>query len=132
MTIEEKWASLSPRERDAWVAEKVMGHKAFKDRATGLYCEEVKIDGFLHKGIDARRKLPNYSTDIAAAWPIAEEFKLALIPSKNGWSAGPAEGEIPLDVIDVDPAYLNAGSAFWAWASNAPEAICLAALKAVT
>ena len=61
------------------------------------------------------------STDIAAAWPIAERLRLCLIPRVDGgWNALPWE-----DVRDSGPLPASAGSAH-----TAPLAICRAALKA--
>ncbi|MEK4360785.1 hypothetical protein NYE48_27650 [Paenibacillus sp. FSL M7-1455] len=56
-----KWNRMTPRERDAWVAEVVFGWKTLGDGRVR------SSDGFMIRAI------PEYTTDISAAWAIVEE-----------------------------------------------------------
>lgn len=67
MTKEEviaKWNSLSPRERDAWIAETMMGLKLDKHRP-GMYLAELYS-----------AYIPNYSEKMSAAWQVLGKFPL--------------------------------------------------------
>lgn len=113
----------SGRELDALVAEKVMGlkHVFNADLTEGW----IDIDTVC-------RSLPSYSTDIAAAWKVVEKLQ-AYNPF---WDA---DGFME---FDLSPTSGVDGERGWtcnfgddntrAYASTAPHAICLAALKAVT
>lgn len=99
---------------DAMVAEKVMGWR----HDPGTY----EGSRYLLDPAGARSAIPNYSTDIAAAWEVVEKlkgatahFQLQSIP--GGWSTR----------IFRVPAGLSNEEI----ADTAPMAICLAALKAV-
>lgn len=121
------------RELDALVAKKVMG---WREVITGVYCISGAA-GVPPENADGWWKtIPRYSTDIAAAWEVVEklrgpnddefgggEFWKFLDCSEAGWRA-----ELFLDLGDgADaPALLAAGVGY-----ALPEAICLAALKAV-
>ncbi len=89
----------------------------------------------------ALHSLPYYSTDIAAAWEVAEKMKLAVLPrtfdsygrgeSETGYWAGHLgyEDDIPGEANGDDGAYVE--SRVWgAFGETAPHAIALAALKA--
>jgi len=124
------------RELDALVAQYVLGHKlctgdqaivltnkAFPDRPgwETWYIDDWHIleDPIPDAGLE---RLPYYSTDIAAAWQIAEKLRLCLIPRVDGgWNALPWE-----DVRGSGPLPASAGSAH-----TAPLAICHAVLKTV-
>lgn len=109
MTIDELTAG---RELDALVADKVMGR----------FGPQLKT-------IEGMRSLPNYSTDIAAAWNVVERI-LAIEKTKNTY--------LPVFSVQVAPdgcsAVLQVGMGCLEVMDNAstvPLAICRAALKAV-
>lgn len=89
---------LSSREQDAIVAEKVMGWRKIERGELKGQLEMPCKDGYCWFS------LPHFSTDIAAAWEVAEALGLAAIP--------------PPDKT-------------WSWAPAVPLAICLTALKIV-
>lgn len=98
------------RELDALVAEKVMG---FRHHPAMPGYDEM---WFMSDGgsID----LPNYSTDIAAAWQVVEKLRLGIAPMGDGkW--GVAMRDQPVN--SIKDLTIN---------ESAPLAICLAALKA--
>lgn len=94
-----RWSEMSSIERDFLIAERVMGYP--RDTAINLTSDNC------HSPL-------RYSTDIAAAWEVANEvmgnyFELSFLDGK--WSV-----------------YFSSGDA---QADTAPEAICLAALKSL-
>lgn len=103
------------RELDALVAEKVMGYPGDGNvwYVTGDYANPDSI--------------PEYSTDIAAAWEVVEKMK------HSSWSfsirsSDDCEAEFSLN----DGKFLqNADTVGMGRGDTAPYAICLAALKAV-
>jgi hypothetical protein len=119
------------REMDALVAEKVMGWIGIE----GKHGHPLEKGPF--KDCDCpshsyqRQEIPHYSSDIAAAWEVAEKLGLAIIPqsSKNGfrWLACDVKlisykGD-RIEVFPVDDTEYSC--------DTAPLAICRAALKAV-
>jgi hypothetical protein len=109
------------RELDALIAEKVMGW-------TVELIVNSPCDAF-EEWRDAQgwRYGPNpplYSTDIAAAWEIAEKLQLAVIPdASGGWCAGHA--------LFRGPGWYEENVNDWEHADTAPLALCRAALAAV-
>lgn len=104
-------SELKPgREFDALIAEKVMGYRR-KIKTYGesefyragvvheqwygpdddfIACERDLTDGETGEIVAVHRGFPAYSTDIAAAWPIAEKFRLCVtpwLPGKSQWTA---------------------------------------------
>ena len=78
-------------------------------------------------------ELPAYSTDIAAAWEVAEKLGLLVSPALfdrlqgySKWGAGVFQGRTGHD--DGGHRYVRPGT--WAEGMTAPEAICRAALAA--
>jgi hypothetical protein len=69
-----KWNGITPRERDAWVAEVVFGHETY---------------GSFYAPNGVRVLIPQYTEDIAAAWSVMEEMRIgyfvALIDQIYGW-----------------------------------------------
>lgn len=62
--IEAKWNTLTPRERDAWVAEVVFGR-------TIMY--EKRVGGNISVNQDGRPTfLSAYTSDISAAWSVVD------------------------------------------------------------
>ncbi|MFA6315711.1 MAG: hypothetical protein WC648_05090 [Candidatus Paceibacterota bacterium] len=134
------------RELDGLVAEKVMGYAVKRVTRkigntgnlktgethdvydTDWYLletngETMMVHGPLMHGYGPAR-VAHYSTDIAAAWQVAEAMRIAIVPemvfhqkpSIDGFSARVCSQNHPEGR---------------AWAKTAPLAICLAALKAV-
>lgn len=107
------------RELDALVAEKVMGLSFYQDEDDPtLLVVENKIGNEIRVG-----ELPNFSTDIAAAWDVVETLKtknltvcLYVYPGDNECTV------IKDDTIDGVNRYRG---------SSMPYLICMAALKAV-
>jgi len=112
------WASLSPRERDALVAERVMGLSKSDARQAGLNCPTCGYDGQWSSGANWRTLVPQYSTDIATAWQVVEKLKekyeFQLLLDHGQWSFSVFRGD-----------------KFTVYGSTVPEVICLAALRAV-
>lgn len=110
------------RELDALVAEKVMGWtKRISADHTGSEIKVLRNMGIIYAWKDAERKergldVPAYSTDIAAAWQVAEMMRgLDFRLNKDGDWVCCFGGTV----------------AFCGESDTAPHAICLAALKAV-
>lgn len=97
------------RELDSLIAEKVMGLGP----------------GWAKSGDNevSNAKLPLYSTDMAAAWEVAEKLKLSVIKATVGWWSGEISSPVfaPDDVVDERLHGVTA--------STAPFAICMAALE---
>jgi len=121
------------REMDALIAEKVMGFRREKTPPdyNGEYGGEdilvpISIDheNFIYppKGkIALTYFVPNYSTDIATAWSVAEKMhSLSVYRENNQWWSWFFDGYNDDKII-----YGKAS------ADTAPEAICRAALMAV-
>ncbi|GGF88052.1 BC1872 family protein [Paenibacillus abyssi] len=101
-----KWETLTPRERDAWVAEVAFGKTVERERRPN-----GSISVFTDVGI--RQALPYYTTDISAAW--------AVVNTSDRFDIGGFGGDVTASL----------GHPGWyVSAPTAPEAICLAALIA--
>jgi hypothetical protein len=101
-------------ELSARVAQQVMGWTTrpfSSDGWTGIeWLEPTSVPG-----VSVKRYLPpDYSTDIAAAWPLVEKLNLTVEPWKGIWK---------VTRWDRD------GSGRFALGETAPEAICRAALE---
>jgi hypothetical protein len=115
------------RELDALIAERVCGWE--RVRFTGppddFYGHEPGREGNGHL-------VPRYSTDIAAAWLVAEKLRLTVTPT---WS--PANGDCwqAARCNWMQSGETNAvgmtNNGQWTKGETAPLAICLAALKEV-
>lgn len=113
---------MTSRQRDALVAEKVMGWRVDWDSYQDWYNCDVDsapplddliftAPGDIFHGELRIFNVSNYSTDIEDAWLVAETIKdIEIARIGNGWRV----------VYD---------GAFASFAQNAPEAICLAALR---
>lgn len=118
--MEIDWNKLLANERNALVAEAVMGKKIYTDQffRGGTTKETVR-----HLGIegDTMRHIQPYSWDISSAWQVIEKMR------ENGWE------------VDIDSRankrwfcrFMSDGPDRDATADAAPEAICLAALRAL-
>ncbi|MGZ3770069.1 MAG: BC1872 family protein [Bdellovibrio sp.] len=100
------------RELDILIAEKVMG-------------KDISLEG----PIPLHFRLPNYSTDISAAWEVVEKmksfkqwgaFRIKFDEFRKKWSVGWEWRDHGSSSVDHE-----------ANSESAPYAICLAALKAV-
>lgn len=134
---------------DVVIAKKLFGMKLNKNGASfvmdghlvghkfGKFRESLKVNDW-RPSLDGwwwNSALPNYSTLIADAWPIADKLNLILVPQyvpgpgvrpRNGWAVyGDAES-LHADIFEM-PGDKRA----LACAKTAPHAICLAALKVV-
>lgn len=112
------------RELDALVAEKVMGNTL----APGPGAMGIVVN------ITELKRIPPYSTDIAAAWEVVEKIGegFTLGRSWEKWVCTSVPGDMWGCYIDEPGRYemLNDGD-YFEWADTAPHAICLAALKAI-
>lgn len=118
-------------EMDAMIAEKVMGLTSTGEKSN--YGERFKTKwpqgDIIHLSMDyAESLVPRYSTDIAAAWVILEEFWYPSVSfnQKNGkWKCSlSAKAVLNMKTGLVDK------SVHWAYDYSAPMAICRAALAA--
>jgi hypothetical protein len=144
--LREALAELKPgRELDTLVAEKVMGIEVVYD-AFGGPCVPGTDSVSDPRGdyglgpITTGDSIPDYSTDISAAWEVVES--MAAKTFEVTVEGGGPYGDRP-DLQNGEgwyaSFYLGDSNAPWksgtinaqAWASTAPHALCLAALKAV-
>lgn len=112
------WGEMSERERDALVAERVMGWVDFwPDGTTDMaYPPNEQV-----MGIEAERApIPHYSTDIAAAWQVAEKLDHDYYDVHIQNTPGLGD-EWCVKLTGLEHSVC---------ANTLPEAICLAALKA--
>lgn len=121
---------------DALIAEKVMGLFPCSDpigRCDGAHTTPIQC--WASKKGAGGSELAAYSTDIAAAWEVAQKivdmdedniFNVQLSPSKF------EECEVEVRYWDAsDPNDPVLAGPFYLLGKTAPHAICLAALKAV-
>jgi hypothetical protein len=113
------------RELDALIAEKVMGWKWYDH--TGYAIRYFRPPNRFNYGAIAEGgevtyldSLPRYSTDMAAAWEVAETFDAVQVGRAWNLDGNSAGYHCQLDVDNVN-----------AFAETAPLAICRAALLAV-
>lgn len=110
-----KWETLTPRERDAWVAEVVT-------EITPEYDEKLKWSGWKTGPNSWSSSIPFYSTEIAAAWTIVDANKTEfLVRRRLGGSSYRAW---------IMTSVYNPDVGVCATAKTAPEAISLAAIIA--
>jgi hypothetical protein len=109
-----KWNGMSPRERDAWVAEVVFEWDA-RRIADAEFAYEIGVCGV--------ETIPQYTEDIAAAWVLTEENEswgvMDIDISFNPWKAGEKSVTVGAWVSGIGFTLIKA--------DTAPEAICLAA-----
>lgn len=109
------WSEMSPRERDALVAEKVMG---FTKPSLGWGFHELESGSYVNY------PLPHYTTDISEVWEVVDKLKKKRVFINMGFS--PISNRYAVNFSTVTVMKDSNG-----YAPTAPEAICLAALKAV-
>lgn len=108
-----KWAGMTARERDAWVAEVVLGHSVGRERR--LNGEIFIVDADAPHGF--QRAVPRYTTDISAAWTVLDSVRLNYY--------------VQLDDKESGKWTFSIRYGKWkATALSAPEAICLASIIA--
>jgi len=110
------------RELDVLIAREVLGFDV----------EKHKKWGYVETTPDGQRPLPHYSTDIKAAWEVADAIGISLLPIEDGsWFAliGPKRGwTTPSEFFSYmqDGQFKKGGAAV---AETASMAICLAAVR---
>ena len=112
---EVRWSEMTERERDALVAERVMGWS------------RVHGNEWLNSAGKLMIRPGRFSTDIAAAWQVVERMH------KNYWVASvsnplPDDNEGEGDWVSAS--FFDGMGIFDARMDTAPAAICLAALRA--
>jgi hypothetical protein len=102
------------------------------------YCEPAEFINWVRDGEGKERMarpLPEFSTSIAAAWPLVEKYKLTVLPIEGdddkivGWFAGRFDQEH--DYLDDEGGVIDGHFKHdtYARAETAEVAICLAALE---
>ncbi|MCC3381936.1 hypothetical protein ACFQ5D_18065 [Paenibacillus farraposensis] len=124
-----KWNSMQPRERDAWVAEEVMGLTVVREKRP---YGKVWVRAADEPG--AMNNLPVYSTGMGATWKVLERvrgngysFTLGEVSEKSGSFI---RGEAKLGDNMCNFHIATKGIFTPAFRETMPEAICLAALIA--
>ena len=122
------------KEFDALIAKKVMGCYEKKNRKG---CYDLIVPGDFNR-IDYVQKgacwsgCPGYSTDHTAAWQVVEKMKSDLYNYAVGIRGYYYEYEEYMESYQVRfEKYTANGKGRFEWGDTLPEAICLAALKAV-
>jgi hypothetical protein len=110
-----KWSDMSPRERDALVAEKVMGWKWLRDIDDEYYVFATD-DNQYNNRVVGHDFCP--SETISAAWEVVEKMDEWIVQRAR-------DGDYWVTVRFGESWYLSG------WVKRAPEAICKAVLKAV-
>lgn len=122
MNREQIMAMKPGRELNYLVAEKVMGWKYHDSMIPCIY-----PPGLLPYQNIYGHEVPNYSTDIGAAWEVVEKFDFLYLYRWNNqpckFECDPGEWECKLSEKGTD-GFLGIGK-------TAPEAICKASLLAV-
>jgi len=115
---------MTPRERDALVAEKVMGWTVIEtDDCGGVDNFWLSKDGQhpYHNEFGIDLDLPEYTRLIAAAWKVVEKMEA------EGYDYIIAPDEVAFATLETAEAW---GEDPTAGNGSIPEAICLAALRA--
>lgn len=138
------WAEMTARERDALVAEHVMGWRWVKvtpDKA--FYGDDaIKLGGFWLDGTcsvnttraDGTPNCPHYSTNIAAAWEVVERMgSLGWVVEVRVFPEGSPQGPKRLATAwkeEICFGELERSEGIQVVGITVPEAICFVALKA--
>lgn len=139
------WSKLSPAEKSALVAERVMGWTRHPDKMHPtdnrtingvLYCAPG-FEGYNGGSSGQFNVVPPYSTSIADAMLVIEKMRSENGFSVGMWCATPISsamwGWCVILKHSIHPPYLSGKEAedeFTAHASTLPEAICLCSLRA--
>ncbi len=118
------------RELDALIAKKVMGLDVQRNKSGskrgGYYYSIGPVHWHDFSGdMQLANPLPNYSTDIAAAWEVVEKLRA------SGHGIVISMGTVSSLVTVQDPVGEELGQAYEE-DGQMPAAICLAALKAIS
>lgn len=105
------WNEMSPRERDALVAEKVMGNDYNDPKYFNSSNNNIRVWD---------DDLPRYTTDIAAAWEVVEKLRPDILLNVQPYG----------DFWHCKAFTVHMHELAHTRAKSAPEAICLAALRA--
>lgn len=114
-----KWDDMAERERDLLVAERVTKHFPFNDKPERFRSREHLLD-------IANYHVPDYTTDITAAWEVVEKMISKGVWFEIAWNPNKQRFRVLIGANGVDGIHgcdINA--------RTAPEAICKAALLAV-
>jgi len=157
MKLQEWWTKATPAERNALVAEKIIGITDFrKDWPCYISPEDGKLvpwleewgdftegerdrDLFTERGLFFRNEygileaVPDYQGDIAAVWQVVEKLRdmWTIATAKSDGIHG--DFEHPFDDLRFFEHLHRAADRRWPWAFLyvTPEIICLAALEAL-
>jgi len=121
-----KWNTLTPRERDAWVAKVIMRYEWYVpdyDEPTGWYMQTPHTDTFADFIFTGKGADWSPTTDISSAWTIVEYLrKYWLVQIRDcdvfGWV---------IDLLSDSEYRTDIGGIH---AQKVEEAICLAAILA--
>jgi len=123
------------REMDALIAEKVMG--LILDSDNPFMANIVVFEANTGENTGHTQNLPHYSTEMAAAWEVAEKMPMPLELAKSyekvynvgprGWQVCWCPNEMSQCEGCNDDCRCTSGNDVWA--ESAPLAICRAALK---
>lgn len=122
-----KWDSLTPRERDEWIASAIFGAEPVVNKHNG-YVKWWIADSSEKYGVRrvpdswTEQTPPSFTTDITHAWTLAEH---------NGYFGGVSYMGVEYRA-EIWSRWGEEGAGVHEYASgdSAPEAICLAALLA--
>lgn len=128
------------RELDAFVAEKVIGHKNIRlEYGLGgpAYSQQDFVSDPLPGTLGVLRRatscpVPNYSTNIAAAWELVHKLShrnFSFISHHNAGMSGSAK--TPNNKGWMALFHIEGGPMDYTYGKTAPHAICAAALRAV-
>lgn len=101
---------------DALVAERVMG-----------IVSNVGVVGWMLDSRGYTVRVPEYSTDIAAAWQVVEKLDFTIVKVDEGWMVG----KLDINAFTNDSGVVYGCIYDPGLAETAPLAICRAALLAV-
>lgn len=109
------------KELDALIAEEVMGYEVVE-------CDD---DIITIQSMSGWVRVPDYSTDLAAAWQVVEKLD-QMMPKTWSFSLHGSGTEWCVGIDSNDGQFLQnaAGVQIYQQAETAPLAICLAAIKA--
>ncbi|WP_339811233.1 hypothetical protein MKY63_00970 [Paenibacillus sp. FSL R7-0189] len=119
-----KWAGMTARERDAWIAEVVFGWEWREPDGEDVgWYERLNNAPFYDRVFTGRRRGWSPSTYISAAWAVFELLR-------KDWLPGIQDCAMFGYRVDLQSDYEYREDIGGVVAKTAPEAICLAALIA--
>lgn len=156
--FEARWSGMTPRERDAWVAERVMGWERkemfdqklnldfFADPTQPMYRNTGKTDYLCRPGrladpepvaarecvgaivIGGDQELPHFTTDPTAAWSVVEAFTGPRFDGRCVVVGTTEPNEWGCEIGAQEGASVDSYTAI---ATTMPEAVCRCALMAL-